>query len=434
MFFLTQADTERLNIRGSRDPLGLVPLWGSFGRKVVGNLTTASSTVRGFTTLILGFHFAEQVAPSGKDRENVRLTTFLKFEQLAGYARQLRNSDSAIRGITEIKRRLEEEGTRRIRIGAGRDRQILSNQKIYGLWGLYTVPTIASGFLVRGDLTLSPTGRDLVDRCYAPLFRAHGLNNGEPIVDLLKRESAELDAAGKHTKIFDALGKILAPAIARHEHAVYHEHLVLGGGGAAGQGRFAELVEAELPGNQPFDAPSLERIIKAARRRSDDAQLAHQLQRIRDLEKVLVVMGNLFGFLQDRDSAKVSDVVRELGRIWKGGLRHIDPAAIEDMKDDIGVVYDNRPTGDRFAAFSRAVREADFERAIEIVLEHNRFVMDVRHRAQPWVQAANGKLDVRYRDRIATELRNPAELASAWESGFYLDPLKLISDELRRAA
>ena len=44
MFFLTAADTERLNIRGSRDPLGLVPIWGDFGRKVVENLTTASNS------------------------------------------------------------------------------------------------------------------------------------------------------------------------------------------------------------------------------------------------------------------------------------------------------------------------------------------------------------------------------------------------------
>ena len=35
MFFFTAVDTERLNIRGSRDPLGFVPVWGDFGRKVV---------------------------------------------------------------------------------------------------------------------------------------------------------------------------------------------------------------------------------------------------------------------------------------------------------------------------------------------------------------------------------------------------------------
>lgn len=52
LFFLTEPDNERLNIRGSRDPLGLVPLWGSFGRQVVTNLTTASGSTRGFTTLL----------------------------------------------------------------------------------------------------------------------------------------------------------------------------------------------------------------------------------------------------------------------------------------------------------------------------------------------------------------------------------------------
>ena len=46
MFFLTAVDTEHVNVRGFRVPLGLVPLWGSIGRKAVGNLTTASDSVR----------------------------------------------------------------------------------------------------------------------------------------------------------------------------------------------------------------------------------------------------------------------------------------------------------------------------------------------------------------------------------------------------
>src|SRR4051812_13876213 len=101
MFFLTAADTERLNIRGSRDPLGLVPIWGDFGRKVVENLTGASNSARGFTTLLLGLHFAERVSAGEPDREALRLAAFLKFEQLAGFARFVRNKDAQIRGITQ---------------------------------------------------------------------------------------------------------------------------------------------------------------------------------------------------------------------------------------------------------------------------------------------------------------------------------------------
>jgi hypothetical protein len=141
-FFLTAVDTERLDIRGSRDPLGLVPIWGAFGRKVVENLTTASNSARGFTTLLLGLYFAERVSEGESDRHEIRLATFLKFEQLAGFARYIRNEDTAFRGITQVKRRWEDGNGRRITIGATQKLQILSNQKTYGLWGLFITPAV----------------------------------------------------------------------------------------------------------------------------------------------------------------------------------------------------------------------------------------------------------------------------------------------------
>ena len=58
--FLTEIDS-RAKVKGTRDPLGLVPLWSHFGRHVVGNLTTVTDSVRGFTTLLLGYHFTREV-------------------------------------------------------------------------------------------------------------------------------------------------------------------------------------------------------------------------------------------------------------------------------------------------------------------------------------------------------------------------------------
>ncbi len=52
--FLTDLDS-RGDVKGSRDPLGLQAIWTHFGRKVVGNLTTVSSSLRGFTTTLLGY-------------------------------------------------------------------------------------------------------------------------------------------------------------------------------------------------------------------------------------------------------------------------------------------------------------------------------------------------------------------------------------------
>ena len=52
--FLTDLDPQAA-IKGSRDPLGIQPIWTRMGRHVVGNLTTVSTSVRDFTTTILGY-------------------------------------------------------------------------------------------------------------------------------------------------------------------------------------------------------------------------------------------------------------------------------------------------------------------------------------------------------------------------------------------
>lgn len=43
--FLTEIDA-RAEVKGSRDPLGLVPIWSHFGRRVVGDPTAEPSWSR----------------------------------------------------------------------------------------------------------------------------------------------------------------------------------------------------------------------------------------------------------------------------------------------------------------------------------------------------------------------------------------------------
>src|SRR6266581_9058994 len=107
MPFLTDLD-ERAQIKGSRDPLGLVPIWSRFGREVVGNLSTVTNDVRGFTTLILGLYFAQEVREIERAEDQSVLNLFLKFEQLAGYARVKINGDRRVRGLRRIQTRLND--------------------------------------------------------------------------------------------------------------------------------------------------------------------------------------------------------------------------------------------------------------------------------------------------------------------------------------
>jgi hypothetical protein len=98
--FLTDLDS-RAQVKGSRDPLGAQSVWTRFGRHVVGNLTTVTNSVRDFTILLLGYYFAERVA--AELAPGSELATFLKWEQLAAYARAYFNNDYAFRGTERVQ-------------------------------------------------------------------------------------------------------------------------------------------------------------------------------------------------------------------------------------------------------------------------------------------------------------------------------------------
>jgi len=187
--FLTDLDPQAA-IKGSRDPLGLQTIWARLGRHVVGNLTTVSTSARDFTTLVLGYYFAERIAGGDGD-----LAVFLRWEQLAAYARGEINGDWAFRGVERVKRNLGTDSTA----------QILSNQKTYGLWGLYTVPARSSG-LVEGDPTrLTAAGRDLVDRVYLPMFSQGGLRHADAVVARLAKARSDLDPPGGDRRFLQAV-------------------------------------------------------------------------------------------------------------------------------------------------------------------------------------------------------------------------------------
>jgi hypothetical protein len=437
MFFLTAADTERLQIRGSRDPLGLIPVWGFFGRQVIRNLTTASNSVRGFTTLLIGLHLAERVAERGanlavsesRDREKSRLQSFLMFEQLAAYARVLGNKDESMRGITRVKARLNDDA-RHVRVGYAPEFQILSNQKTYGIWGLFIRAAIESG-IITSDLTLTESAQELFDNEYRPILLKHGADLEGKMADALGKASVELDSVGKHKTWFDALAAILDLRIRRRERAFYHTHLVMGGPTAVGkwQPLFAELAEGCLPATGPFTHETLATVIKAATKKGEE-DLATHLSRIRDLEQLIVAIDSLFAFLQHRDNNAVAKVIEELKDNWGVGLRHLDPDSIASIEGAITTVYDNADAGKRFVALAQTLYAGAYAKAIDHLLEHNAFVMAARSGA-PWIRKRDARLDVRYRDEIDHGLLPRKELPTRWRSTFYLDPFKLVSDELR---
>ena len=138
------------------------PVWTRFGRHVVGNLTTVTTSVRDFTTLLLGYFWAERVsAELGPGSE---LATFLKWEQLAAYSRAKLNRDYSFRGTESVKQTLNHGS--RVTLSNSRAFQILSDQQTYGIWGLYSVASAASGLVEQDPARWTPAGLQFVEQFY----------------------------------------------------------------------------------------------------------------------------------------------------------------------------------------------------------------------------------------------------------------------------
>ena len=144
-------------MKGSRDPLGGQPIWSAFGRHVVTNLTTQSTSVRGFTVLLLGRYFAADLLDRGMAAREDALNIFLRMEQIGAYVRYVAHGvEGEIRGIERVKRFVDEQRGKVV-IAADRRGMILSDQKVYGLWGLYSVPARTSGLIPDGALDVTPS-------------------------------------------------------------------------------------------------------------------------------------------------------------------------------------------------------------------------------------------------------------------------------------
>ena len=152
--FLTLEDPNA-KIKGSRDPLGALYIWSALGRQVVSNLTMQTNSVRGFTTLILGRYFVEQAIENSRLSREFALDGFLRFEQMSAYVRHVGHGvDRGILGIERVQSKIvEHDGL--VPIGSDYEGLILGDQKVNGLWGLFSVSARASRLIPEGPIGLT---------------------------------------------------------------------------------------------------------------------------------------------------------------------------------------------------------------------------------------------------------------------------------------
>lgn len=430
--FLTDIDPQAA-VKGSRDPLGVQTIWSRLGRHVVGNVTTVSTSMRDFTTTTLGYYFVERISEAGgKDGD---LAGFLRWEQLAAHARFRVNNDDRLRGIERV-RKSKNDGDR-IRICADSTGQILSNQRTYGLWGLYTGPARASG-LVDGDPTrLASTGRRLVDGVYLPAFTAAGFRNADAVVSRLARSKIDLDSAGADRAFLKAVGTVLDPKLRKPELDVFREHLLHGRAPDRTGGRQSALATAlddTLDDkNWSLSAARVGHLAKACRQLGPPGEAAAaRLERIRLAESVLAPSTALFGLLLGSDGQAVADIQKIVSRQWGSGVGTIDPPAVAELEVELRDSTGDPDTGKRWVKVANALASGEYALALELLMEQNAFVMKARASAGPWVDLSGGRLRVRYRDENLGDLPERKELPALWRHSYFIDALRTIALELRQ--
>lgn len=428
--FLTDLDPQAA-IKGSRDPLGVQTIWARLGRNVVGNLTTVTTSVRDFTTTILGYYFAERV--SNEAHGDGDLAVFLRWEQLAAYARGEVNGDFAFRGVDRVKKNLSEANT--VRLGIDSTAQILSNQKTYGLWGLYSVASRSSGFLEGEPTRLTSDARDLVENHFLPAFTAAGLRNADAVVALLAKSRSDLDIKKSGRKLLEGVAKVLAPRIAGPERSTYRRHLLLGGPSdrtAGGQAILVAAMETTLDDDDwEMSPPSIRHLAKRCRSQGEPGTVvAERMERIRTAEMLLAPASELFSLLLASDGQTVADVSKIAHRQWGGSVSTIDVTATEPLEADLRDSSGEPETGRRWVHLARAMAGGDYDRALGNLMDQNRFVMKVRG-GGPWVDLDNGKIRVRFRDDKTAVLPKKSELPTLWRHSYFLDSLRAMALALR---
>lgn len=414
--FLTEIDS-RAAVKGSRDPLGLQSIWTRMGRQIIGNLTTVSTSVTDFKVLLLGYHFAEQAAEAGHDN----LATFFKWEQLAAYARRSVNQEGGFRGIDRVNQRIDDG--KPISFGVDADCQLLSNQKIYGLWGLYTVAATASGLLTGTPTRLSPARAGSVRTLYLPRL-GHQTREIEKLLDK-QRFTLKLE---NYDALLKAIAAAIKPGNTKEERKLLGDTLVRGDERYPLQPELAELLPETFKVSDREWTGSTDSLRKLAVRAKAGGrhELAASLDRIRRCESLLAPAAVLFDYLLGCHGKSPDEVAAAIRKEWPA-LR-LDP--IEDLADSLQSQTSDASAGARWIRIAECFRTGSHEQALELLLDQNQAIMTLRGSAAWIVKSANGTFDVKI-DIDPGQLVPGDQIATLWRHPYFIPSLRSVARQLK---
>lgn len=392
MAFLSLLD-ERAKPKGSRDPLGFELIWTHYGRQVIGNLTTVTSSLNNFAVALIGFKWANELCahlPDGERQSKIR-ETFLRYEQLTGYLRFLAG-DSALMGITRITKRIQDESVR-ISLGLHADEMILSDQASYGMWGLYSSAMRDTGLIRGEERILTSLGEDIARRIEAKIdkkkLRALTMKSGKLERKKLQIHAKPFRRAIQSKPIQSRLVEALMGGSERN--LVQHELWSL---------------TRKMRGENRLDLayPAYIHSIKVS---TKNQELKDRLIEIENIERLLVAANNLFHYCRRKDGEAMKSILATLDT-ENYNYTHLSPVHL----------FENIPHSHLLDGIRDSLIGGNNRQAISQILELNKVVMERRGGA-PWVELEKGdKLRVRVPSETS-ELSSQQKLLTSWDYEYF---------------
>lgn len=408
-------------IRGSRDPLGLLPIWARLGRALIGNVTTVSGDLRGWTTLLTVVGLVRDRIESGAV-DGTTLEPLFRAEQMVAYSRTIKGSNEA-RGTNLVKHRLRahDNGREPIRLGTTpRERRILANQGAAGVMGQIGSPAAASLLFDRARRALTPAAMPLWTNTLAPrLASASGR------ITAILRDERGFAPAGADAELADTLADLHRPRLAAAEVPLYRDHVLYAGRGLEGaQARFVELWRGQGPGTALRDGIDLPRLASLAQqaRSAGLPEVAGPLEDIFAAEQLLAPMERLFAWVQSRDRQTLDDVVAELEKVWTEPLSSAAAATDLVIGPSLREVYRSSEVLGLFTGVREALVQGSWRTAIQGLIDLNAVMMKRRGGA-PWMRVVDGTVEVLMGDEPG-DLPPLPDLRRQLVHSYYLDPLR----------
>lgn len=423
--FLTALAPEA-RVKGSRDPLGLLPIWSRLGRRLIGNVTTVSGDLRGWTSLLVSVGLVREFALAEPENPFDRMA-FFRAEQLIGYARVwaeefgpgLPTRCHETRGVSRVRMRLREarDGKDAIPLGLDSAARILGNQAAAGVWGQLSACAEASGLLDRRRKQLVGPGASL----WSDLFSTALVEHGRSLAPLLRGERG-FAPGGRHQDVAMTLAELHRPELSPLEVDVYRDAILLGtNSGPPVQSSLVRQWRALGLVRHPVGRLPDVALLASELRRTGAGEPADLLDDVVAAEHLLGPAELLFGWLLGQHGEPLSAVVDDLSRQWPAPVEVAGHATDTLLRPVVLDAYHTATAFDLIVALRDALETGAWRDAVRSALELNTWIMRRRGGA-PWVTIDEDRIEVRLGDG-SDGLPDPGRRDEVRVHSYYLDPL-----------